>query len=189
VKITVLLRALVIVVLCWLPGAEAAPVSAAAQAAQVGLPTIDSSGAVAGPFSGPEGTLYYLGRGDLLTFFHPTQYVAYFAESNGGALRFRYALTPQGQFVVDGANRAQQVQVLPDDVYRWPHAEAVAQVLIQYLLAIRQGQLAAPTGGVDWGAMSAASAALHQSNMAILGNMGSSGCTEYYDGVYYLGCW
>jgi len=74
-------------------------------------------------------------------------------------------------------------------VYRWPHAEAVANVLIRYLLAVRQGQIQAPSTGVDWAAMSAASAGLHQANMSILQNMGSEACTQYYDGVYYLGCW
>lgn len=166
------------------------PSAAAIQTAQqVGLPAVDGSGQIAGPFEGPQGTLYYLNQSGLITFFHPTQYLAYFGTVVGGGISYQYALSPQGQFVVDAQNQAQQVGVLPDDVYRYPHANAVAQVLIQYLMAIQQGQIAAPQGQVDWAAMSEASRRMHETNMAIINNMGSTGCTEHYDGVYYLGCW
>ena len=102
-------------------------------------------------------------------------------------MAFKYGLNISGQYIFDAQGQAQQVQVLPDDVYQWPHANAVAQVLIQRIQQIQQGQAAAQQ--VDWAAASAASRSLHDTNMSILRNMGSSGCTEHYDGVYYLGCW
>lgn len=155
----------------------------------VGLPPVDSSGTVAGPFDGPEGTLYYLNGDGLATYFHPTRYLAYFGALGPNGLSFRYGLSPLGQFVFEDGQRAMQVPVLPDDVYRWPHANAVANVLIGYLLAIRQGQLAMPQGQPDLAAWSDASRMMHETNMAIIQNMGSQGCTEYYEDVYYLGCW
>ena len=174
----------------WATDADAAqPENAAVMAAQIGLPMIDEPGATAGPFAGPDGTLYYMDGDQRLTFFHPYQYTAFFGELDDGVIRYHYALTPTGQFIVDANNQAQQVPVLPDAVYQWPHAEAVANVLIQYLLAIQQGQIAAPTQSADWSGISAASAALHESTMGILDNMGSEGCIDHYEDVYYLGCW
>lgn len=168
----------------------AGPNNSGAQiAASVGLPGIDISSHIAGPFTGPQNTIYYMDKSGLITYFHPTQYFAYFGEMHGDVIQYRYMLTSQGQFVVNTYNQAQQVNVLPDDVYRWPHANAVAQVLIQYLMAIKQGMIAAPNQNIDYNAMSHMSADMHKSTMSILGRMGDDGCTKYYDGVYYLGCW
>ena len=166
------------------------PYNSGAQiAASVGLPGIDASNQIAGPFIGQQNTIYYLGNAGLITYFHPTQYFAYFGELQGDIVKYKYMLTPQGQYVINDYNQSQQVNVLPNDVYRWPHANAVAQVLVQYLMAIKQGMIAAPSQSTDWNTMSQISSDMHKSTMSILGRMGDDGCTQYYDGVYYLGCW
>lgn len=184
IKIMIVLVLFLPVTICATP-----PISGAQIAASVGLPGIDMNNQIAGPFIGQQNTIYYLDNSGLITYFHPTQYFAYFGELQGDVVKYKYMLTPEGQFVVNNHNQPQQVSVLPDDVYRWPHANAVAQVLIQYLMAIKQGMIAAPTPNMDWNTMSRMSADMHKSTMSILGRMGDDGCTKYYDGVYYLGCW
>jgi len=162
---------------------------AIAIARSVGLPAVDPSGRVAGPFEGSQSTLYYLGSGQLITFYQPYQYVAYFGTLTPAGIVFQYGLTLQGQFVFDQWGQPRQVQVLPNDVYRYPHANAVAQVLIRYLTAVAHGQIAAPSGYLDYRSLSQTSRSLHSLNMSILDNMGSAGCTDHYEDVYYLGCW
>ena len=159
-----------------------------ARARAVGLPAIDKSARISGPFDGPEGTLYYLGPDSHISYFHPEGATAYFGElAASGDVHFRYGLNISGQFVCTAEGQAQRVPVLPDDVYRWPHAEAIAQVLIQRIQSIQQGR--ANLQAVDWAAASAASRAMHDTNMAIIDGMSAEACTEHYDGVYYLGCW
>ncbi|MEZ5457568.1 MAG: hypothetical protein R3F04_15920 [Lysobacteraceae bacterium] len=153
-----------------------------------GLPAVDPAARISGPFDGPEGTLYYLDRDSHISYFHPEGATAYFGDlADDGGVRFRYGLNISGQYVFSADGQVQQVRVLPDDVYRWPHAEAIAQVLIQHVQQILQGQSTLQT--VDWAAASAASRAMHDTNMAILDGMRADACTEHYDGVYYLGCW
>lgn len=159
-----------------------------ARARAVGLPAIDKSARISGPFDGPEGTLYYLGPDSRISYFHPESATAYFGElAASGDVHFRYGLNISGQFAFSPEGQAQQVRVLPDDVYRWPHAEAIVQVLIQRIQSILQGR--ANLQPVDWSAASAASRAMHDTNMAIINGMRAEACTEHYDGVYYLGCW
>ena len=159
-----------------------------ARARVAGLPAVDPAARISGPFDGPEGTLYYLDRDSHISYFHPEGATAYFGDlADDGSVHFRYGLNISGQYVFSTDGQVQQVRVLPDDVYRWPHAEAIAQVLIQHVQQILQGQSTLQT--VDWAAASAASRAMHDTNMAILQGMRADACTEHYDGVYYLGCW
>lgn len=159
-----------------------------ARAKAAGLPAVDKGAQIAGPFEGPQGTLYYIKRDGRITYFHPEAATGYFGTLNpDGSMSFKYGLNIGGQYIFGLQGQARQVPVLPDDVYQWPHASAVAQVLIRRILQIQQGRAAAPA--VDWAAASAASRALHETNRSILNNMGSSRCIERYDGVYYLGCW
>lgn len=170
-------------------GPVAPPDAATVQRARaVGLPAVDPAGKVAGPFAGPEGTLYYVGADARVLFFQPEQFVAYFGKVGPAGVTYTYALTLQGQFAVDASNTMQQVQVLPDDAMRWPHAEAVAQVLMGRLRQIRAGQAAPPSPG-GAAVQAVRDQALYDTTQAILNNMGSEACTQYYDGVYYLGCW
>ena len=158
-------------------------------AEKAGIPELATNSQTAGPFLGEQNTIYYLDNSGLITFFHPTQYFAYFGELNGNVIEYKYMLTPEGQYVLNHFNQAHQVKVLPNDVYRWPQANAVAQVLIQYLIKIKQGLVVAPNQSTDWKSMSKISSEMYQSTMSILGHMGDEGCTQHYEGVYYLGCW
>jgi hypothetical protein len=165
---------------------------AVARAQAAGIPAIDPNGVpAAGPFEGPGGTLLYIGKDAKLTFYQPDQAIAYFGTQTPNGITYQYVLALTGQYVVDANNQAVQVQALPDDSLTWPHAQSVAQVFIATLQAIQAGQRAAPQGGgqADWASMSAASKAMHDTNMSIINNMGSTGCTKHYDDVYYLGCW
>lgn len=163
--------------------------SATQIAQKAGIPELATNSQTAGPFLGDQNTIYYLNNSGLITFFHPTQYFAYFGELHGNKLIYKYMLTPEGQYVVNHLNHAEQVKVLPNDVYRWPQANAVAQVLIRYLMEINQGLIVAPAQDTDWNTMSQISSEMHKSTMSILGRMGDEGCTQHFDGVYYLGCW
>ena len=159
-----------------------------ARARAVGLPAVDPEARISGPFDGPEGTLYYLGRDRRISYFHPEGATAYFGElAADGSIRFRYGLNISGQYLFAADGQVEQVRVLPDDVYRWPHAEAIAQVLIRHVQQVLQGN--STLQAVDWAAASTASRAMHDTNMAILDGMRAEACTEHYDGVYYLGCW
>ena len=88
----------------------AAPDAATVQRAKaVGLPAVDPAGKVAGPFAGPEGTLFYVGADARVLFFQPEQYVAYFGTTGPAGVTYAYALTLQGQYVVDANNTMQRV--------------------------------------------------------------------------------
>lgn len=177
------------VLLACLTKAQAQHDNAVQIAQKVGLPGLTTNSQTAGPFLGEQNTIFYINKSGLITYFHPTQYFAYFGKLQDEQVVFKYMLSPQGQYVVNHSNQAEQVNVLPNDVFHWPHANAVAQVLIKYLTAIKEGQINAPDQTTDWNTLSQISADMHKSTMSILGNMGNEGCTQYYDGVYYLGCW
>ncbi|MCB1575960.1 MAG: hypothetical protein KDI81_01060 [Xanthomonadales bacterium] len=159
-----------------------------ARARAAGLPAVDPTAGVSGPFDGSEGTLYYLDRDGRVSYFHPEGVVAYFGDlAADGHVVFRYGLNVSGQYVFSADGQVKRVRVLPDEVYRWPHADAIARVLIRHAQRVLSG--AGAPDAVDWAAASAASRAMHETNMAILDGMRADACTEHYDGVYYLGCW
>ena len=100
-----------------------------ARARVAGLPAVDPAARISGPFDGPEGTLYYLDRDSHISYFHPEGATAYFGDlADDGSVHFRYGLNISGQYVFSADGQVQQVRVLPDDVSRWPHAQAIAQV-------------------------------------------------------------
>lgn len=161
-----------------------------ARAQGYGLPAVQPGTGAAGPFDGPQGALLYADGDGLVTVYLPDAWSIYLAQATPqGSLRFVYGLTPQASFRFDEAQQATQLPGPNADMERWPHVNAVVTNLVQrYQLLAQNNPGGAPTP--QWGAASEVSAGLHDTTMNILrGGLGDQGCTERYDGVYYLGCW
>ncbi len=169
--------------------AQAISPEAVAAAQYLGLPAITPGSGVAGPFEGPEGSLFYVDQAGRLTFLLPdfSVYLAHLTKA--GSLVFDYGMTPLAMYQFAGGQGIQLANPTPE-MSLWPFVEPMAGVL---LVVATQYQAGLQSGSVDSGsqveAMSAISGSLHQTSMSILDNIGGSGCTEHYEGVYYIGCW
>ena len=171
------------------PSAMPTPSPAAlALAAQLGIPAVVPGTGVAGPFDGPQGSLYYLDQAGHITFFLPQNLTVYAGEAASGQLR--YAFSPTGFYAIQGA-QVVPISGPPPELAAWPQVDPLAQVLLQVAQQQLQQQqlLHGSSGGEDWATMSAVSRSLHETNMAILDNMGSAGCTDHYEDYVYVGCW
>lgn len=173
------------------PPALAQTISAQAVAAAqyLGLPAVTPESGIAGPFEGPEGSLFYADQSGRATFLLPnfSVYLAHLTET--GALVFDYGMTPLAMYQFANSQAIQLAYPAPE-MSLWPFVDPIAGVLLT-IAAQHQAGLQSGTfsGSSDAGVMSAISGSLHETNMSILNNIGDSGCTEHYDGVYYLGCW
>lgn len=160
---------------------------AIATANQIGIPSVMPGAGIAGPFDGPEGTIYYLDRSGLVTFFAPQTYITYLGVAQTG--EFKYMMAPQGFYAVQG-QQVTQLQGPADEMMRWPQVDPLAGVTVQYLQ--NNPQLIQPAGGgaaMDYATASYVSRMQHETTMSILDNMGNANCTEHYEDHVYVGCW
>lgn len=168
-------------------------------AQQYQIPAVPAHGSVAGPFAGPEGSVYYLNRQGLMTFYLPSGNAGYLARQ-GSPLVFLYGFNVTGyyRFTPQGPVKLTD----PGVMMPWPHAVAIANVVVARFHRERlpAGQSATaiadhvafpqPLVNTDaLGSLSELSARQHQTMMDVLHNLGSEACTRHYDGTYYLGCW
>lgn len=162
-----------------------------ARAQEYGLPAVPKGSDMAGPFDGPENSLLYYNAQGLVSFYRPELNAAYFASAQP-QWSWRYGVSAAGVFAFDAQGQATQLNGFPQEMASWPQAEAIVTTLIARVQAQAQQPQAQPTpqaSAQDYEVMSQISRQLHDTNMSILGGMGSQGCTEHYEGVYYLGCW
>ena len=159
---------------------------ARAIAEQLGFPAVGEGSSVAGPFDGPNGTIWYASNDGKLSFFDPNTAITYMATLQPE--QWVYLMAPQGFFAVVG-DQVTQVAEPPADIATWPQAEAMARVAI----AVREQQMTQgtqPSGDtVPWGTMTDLSTSMHDTNMTIINNIGGAGCTDHYDGPYFVGCY
>ena len=161
-------------------------------AQQLGFPPVSPDSGIVGPFTDFQGLAYMDQRGRI-SYFNPQQLSVFFATINDrGNPQLNYALTPTGTYRFQGG---QAIQVNPSAiesaVSSWPYSGAMVEVLIA---GLQQYQDQVSAGGVAPGNLPAdqqsyVKSVLHNTNMSILQNIGGDGCTERYEGVYYLGCW
>lgn len=167
-----------------------------ALAKQSGIAAADPASGVAGPYPGPEGSIYYLNAQGLATFYLPNANAAYLAKLTP-QLSWHYGFSAAGyyQFTPQGAVPLQNLAAMSP----WPHAVAVANAVAarakqQQAAAAAQpaAQPAPQQQQMDWATyqrLSQQSAAQHRSMMRMIDGLGDSGCTKRYEGVYYVGCW
>ena len=166
-----------------------------ALAKQYGIAAVDPASGVAGPYPGPEGSIYYLSAEGLATFYLPAANAAYLAKLKP-QLTWHYGFNASGyyQFTPQGAQPLQNLNVMSP----WPHAVPVANALVARIKQQQQAAAAATPAQkqqqqqMDWATyqrLSQLSAAQHRSMMGVINNLGDSGCTKRYEGVYYVGCW
>ncbi|MEM9771699.1 MAG: hypothetical protein AAF889_08910 [Cyanobacteria bacterium P01_D01_bin.73] len=167
---------------------ELEPSEIAVQAAQqLGFPPVPANSGIVGPFTDSQG-LAYIDRSGRISYFNPQQLSVFFATFDGnGNPQLNYALTPKGTYQFQNG-RAVQVNpsAIESAVSSWPYSGAMVNTLIaglqQYAGGITPGNLPADQ-------QSYVNSMLHNTSMSILQNIGGDGCTEQYEGVYYLGCW
>ncbi|MCK6502008.1 hypothetical protein L6R53_01150 [Myxococcota bacterium] len=168
-------------------GMQSSP-EAIALARQLGFPDVQPGMGVAGPLAGPEGSIYYASADGKVSYFLPGQVTAWFATLDGGGVRFHYALTPTASYRVD-AGKAVPLSAPPPQIGAWPYSGPIVNVMVAQLQAYQQGRAAAGGQGLSVAEQAYVSGKLHEINMNILENMGSQGCTEYYEDGAYVGCW
>ncbi|AMA09888.1 hypothetical protein [Picosynechococcus sp. PCC 73109] len=159
-------------------------------AQQLGFPPVPPNTGIIGPFSDDQGLIYLDAQGRI-SYFSPSQVTVFFAQANANNdPKILYALTPTATYTMQNN---QAIAVDPNTIEAaitpWPYSGVMVNVLIAYLQQY-QAQLMA-SGGVTVSAeqQSYVSSMLHNTSMNILNNIGSEGCTEHYEDVYYLGCW
>lgn len=168
------------------PGMQSSP-EAIALARQLGFPDVQPGMGVAGPFSGPEGSIYYAAPDGRVSAFAPGAITAWFATVGGdGQVRFDYALTPTASYRFEGGQPV-QLRAPPQEIGPWPYSGPMVSVMVQHLEQYQQQRGAG--AGLSMQEQAYVSSKLHEINMNILANMGDQGCTEHYEGVTYLGCW
>jgi hypothetical protein len=167
-------------------------------AQQYQIPPVPEQGDAVGPFPGPEGSIYYLNRQGLMTFYLPGANAGYLARE-GSPLTFHYGFNVTGyyRFSSQGAEPLTD----PSVMMPWPHAVAVANAVVAryqreqqsagqgVASSISQAHVPVTTDSTVLQRLSELSALQHKTTMNVLKNMDSEACTQYYDGVYYLGCW
>lgn len=163
--------------------------TAVAAAQQLGFPPVSPNTGIIGPFTDQQG-LIYLDQSGRISYFAPDQLSIFFAITDAqGESQVLYALTPTASYQLQGEDF---VQVAPEtiepDIAPWPLSGAMVNVLI---VALQQYQSQANSVPVatTYQQQAYINNVLHNTSMNILNNIGNEGCTEHYDGVYYLGCW
>jgi hypothetical protein len=164
--------------------------TAVATAQQLGFPPVPRNAGVIGPFTDAYG-LAYLNQKGLVSYFSPQQLTVYFAALDaGGTPQIRYALTPTASYVVEaGQARGVHPTAIESRIAAWPYSGAMVNVLIASLQRYQAQIQTGATGTLSPAEHSYVSGMLHNTSMGILDNIGSQGCTEHYEDVYYLGCW
>jgi len=160
-------------------------------ASQVGLPQVVPGSNVAGPFDGPEGSIFYVNTDQLITVFLPETHMALMGRMDTG--EFIYGMSLDSFYAV---NNGQLVDIgdPPNNLGMWPFSENMARVMIsllqdQYIQRQHQQRQASGGDGVPWETMSEISAGWHDVNMQIARNIGGEGCIPQYEGPYYVGCY
>ncbi|MEM8604243.1 MAG: hypothetical protein AAGF24_10460 [Cyanobacteria bacterium P01_H01_bin.121] len=161
-------------------------------AQQLGFPPVPPNSGIIGPLTDSQG-IAYLDQSGRISYFNPQQLSVFFATVDAsGTPQLTYALGPTGTYQFQGG---QAIQVNPTaieaDVAVWPYSGEMVNILI---LGLQQYQAQIAASGVVPGNLpveqqSYVNSVLHNTSMNILNNIGSDGCTEHYEGVYYLGCW
>lgn len=168
-------------------GAPSGSANALAVARAAGIADVSPGSPYAGPFDGPEGSVYYLGADRRVTFYHPANTTIWLATlGTDGNPTYAWAITPTGTYRFEGGQPV-AVPSTPDEVGAWPHMGAVVPA---YLLQLERVQQDLASREASDHAMEAwMLRKSHEINMNILRNIGSSDCTAYYDGPTYIGCW
>lgn len=165
--------------------------TAVAAARQLGFPPVVPESGIIGPFTDRQG-LIYLDRSGRMSYFAPDRLSVFFAiAAPEGGSRVLYALTPSATYQLQGENF---VQVAPEaieaEIAPWPMSGAMVNVLIAALQQYRDRIQSNPVSAASTYEQQAyINSILHNTSTNILNNIGNEGCTEHYDGVYYLGCW
>lgn len=159
-------------------------------AQNLGFPPLQPGMSVIGPFIGPENSIVYMDNTGKVSYFVPERMTVFFGIMDGNNVpTLVYALTPVANYRIEN-NQFILLSDPPMEVFNWPYSEPMVNVLIATLQQyLTQVQTQPQNVYAPWETQSVINNSLHEINMNILENMGNQGCTEYYEGVYYLGCW
>lgn len=168
---------------------------ASARTAQ--LPAVGKGETQAGPFDGPQGSIFYVNAQGQVSFYLPDYHAAYFASAS--PFKWTYGISTGGYFAFDAQNKAVELAEPPQQLLSWPMALPIAEQIAAFAEQLASGNSTLAQRDIEtlspsekerfWKEMATTSELMDSSTMGVMRQIGASGCSEHYEGLYYLGCY
>lgn len=177
------------------------------RAEKAGLPGLTEQQKNAGPFDGPQNSVFYMNGDGLVSFYLPDYHAAYFAQAK--PFRWIYGVSMAGYFAFDQNNNYLELAAAPEQLLAWPMAYPIAERVAQFAHAYiedaaRVAQGAAPSDTLHhrsldelsdkeqeifWNAMGETATMMNETTMAVIQNIGGPGCISHYEDTHFMGCY
>lgn len=177
------------------------------RAEKAGLPGLTEQQKIAGPFDGPQNSVFYMNGEGLVSFYLPDYHAAYFAQAK--PFRWIYGVSMAGYFAFDQQNNYLELAEAPEQLLAWPMAYPIAERIATFAHAyieeeqrVAQGaapsdtlrhrnldELSAQEQEIFWDAMGQTATMMNETTMAVIENIGGPGCISHYQDAHFMGCY
>lgn len=177
------------------------------RAEKAGLPALTEQQKNAGPFDGPQNSVFYMNGEGLVSFYLPDYHAAYFAQAK--PFRWIYGVSMAGYFAFDQNNNYLELAAAPEQLLAWPMAYPIAerialfaQAYIEDTARVEQGaapsdtlrhrnldELSDKEQEIFWNAMGKTATMMNETTMAVIQNIGGPGCISHYEDTHFMGCY